>query len=273
MTCIHPLIPTTDVHSSLRSYLDLCVFVFNYRCVLLVWRLLQLWQWTNTSQTDPVVLRDRWRRGRVVSTCVEKYVLLERMSGQVDWGLEISCQTQDLCSRVWKVPVCLPAPHSTSFTPPFFFSASFCLDGIDVSRWWPISPTMLPSAITQGTKTKENVKGTWANEISLSSKTPFHSDSVPSTNARHTSLQMNYVTMRFNVSNITLLKQYSTKGEGCHGRNINQKVHRNYSNLCKQLEHVVKYVKTYIRFFVLISPLMMTQNLCKSCNFDSILTK
>lgn len=98
--------------------------------------------------------RDSWRRGRVGSAHVEKYVLRERMSGQVDWELEISCQTQDLCSRVWKVPVCLPALHFTSFTPSLFSSA-FSLDGIDVNRWWPISPLLLPCSISQGTIVKE----------------------------------------------------------------------------------------------------------------------
>lgn len=66
--------------------------------------------------------RDRWRREggrrwvrgalRAAGECV-------CVSGQVDWGLERSCQTQDLCQRVWKVPVCLLALYS--LTLPLFF--------------------------------------------------------------------------------------------------------------------------------------------------------
>lgn len=99
--------------------------------------------------------RDRLKCGSVSSTRVENYVLRQRMSGQVDWELEIGCQTQDLCSRVWKVPVCLPALYSTPFTPSLFFSASFSLDGINVNRWWPVSPLLLPCSISQGNDMKE----------------------------------------------------------------------------------------------------------------------
>lgn len=83
--------------------------------------------------------RDRWRCGRVARARVDRYVLWQRVSGQVDSELTIDCQIQDLCRRVWKVPVCLVALPSASFSLPFF-SASFCLEDIVANRWWPLSP-------------------------------------------------------------------------------------------------------------------------------------
>lgn len=110
--------------------------------------------------------RDRWRCGRVGGARVEKYVLRERMSGQVDWELEISCQTQDLCSRVWKVPVCLQAPHSSFLIHSLFFSAPFSLDGIDVNRWRLISSPLLPLIPLSGHQIEGNLTAAWATAIS-----------------------------------------------------------------------------------------------------------
>ena len=109
------------------------------------------------------------RHGRVGSVRVEKYMLQERMSGQVDWELEISCQTQDLCSRVWKVPVCLPALCSTSPSPALFFSASFSTDGLEVSRWWPISPPL---------KFKLTARGNHLNKMQFVATAPIISRNV-----------------------------------------------------------------------------------------------
>lgn len=113
--------------------------------------------------------RDRCRRGRVGRAHVEKYVLRERVSGQVDRELEISCQTQDLCSRVWKVPVCLPALPLYLSLPP-----SLCLspDGIDVNRWRPIS--LSAALLLSGRRNQGNLKAARANEISLWSKKLHH---------------------------------------------------------------------------------------------------
>lgn len=146
--------------------------------------------------------RDRCRRGRVGRAHVEKYVLRERVSGQVDRELEISCQTQDLCSRVWKVPVCLPAL-------PLYLSPSFALS----LSWWhwceqvaaDLSLRRAPSLRAPKPRKFEGCPSQW--NQSVVQKTPsFYSDGFPSTTARHTSLQMNRVTMSFTVSNITLLK-------------------------------------------------------------------
>lgn len=87
--------------------------------------------------------RDRWRCGRVARARVDRYVLWQRVSGQVDSELTIDCQIQDLCRRVWKVPVCLVALPSASLSLPFL-SASFCLEAIVANRWWPRS--LRPSA-------------------------------------------------------------------------------------------------------------------------------
>lgn len=155
MTCIHQLIPSRLMlthqyaHSIICGlfwvWLQACCARFNVesRC-----------SYGNEQIQVKQIrwMRDRWRRGRVGNARVEKYVLRERVSGQVDWELEISCQTQDLCRWVWKVPVCLPALCSTSFHSSAFFSLS--LDGIDVNRWWQISPPLLPCSITQGIKIK-----------------------------------------------------------------------------------------------------------------------
>lgn len=127
MTCIHQLIPSRLMlthqyaHSIICGlfwvWLQACCARFNVesRCSYGNEQIqVKQIRWT----------RDRWRRGRVGNARVEKYVLRERVSGQVDWELEISCQTQDLCRWVWKVPVCLPALCSTSFHSSAFFSLS-----------------------------------------------------------------------------------------------------------------------------------------------------
>lgn len=75
----------------------------NYRRLLpgFVRRLLQLWQWTNTSQTDQVEGRQRMC-GEMCAAGA--YVGTGRLG-----ELEIGCHPVKLCNSVWKVPVCLLA--------------------------------------------------------------------------------------------------------------------------------------------------------------------
>lgn len=147
MTCIHPLIPLPRlmfihhyIHISICIFLCLITGVF-YAVSAEVVAAMAMNKY-KSNRSDGSGRETDGRHGGVGSVRVEKYMLQERMSGQVDWELEISCQTQDLCSRVWKVPVCLPALCSTSPNPALFFSASFFIDGLEVSRWWPVSPPL-----------------------------------------------------------------------------------------------------------------------------------
>lgn len=153
MTCIHPLIPSTDIHSSLRSCLGLlCLMTGMFSSV--------------SAQVAAAMAINKYKSNRSGGSVarVEKYVLWERMSGQVDWELEISCQTQDLCSRVWKVPVCPQALLSSFLISLLFLSTQFSLDTIDVNRWWLISPPLLPLIHLSGHQIEGNLTAAWATQ-------------------------------------------------------------------------------------------------------------
>lgn len=111
-----------------------------------------------------------WERrigGRVARASVEEYVRQERMSGQVDWELEISCQTLEFMPSSLESPRLPPGTQlflSNSFT--LFLCTIFPLDGIEVSRRRLISPPLLLPIHLSRRHTEGDLTAAWAAAIS-----------------------------------------------------------------------------------------------------------